>query len=124
MRVELDGVIFRFHFEDQDDRSIWEDMYFDDSLIMYDCCECETSLNYKYRMIITLLEEANLLPVDFKHYCCHCSFLHNVGLLDLRGRLATAKVFGDMIALGFVLKINSQFKDVEVRVHDYKRFLE
>ena len=124
MRIKLDGVIYRFLFENSEEQSIWEEDLWNDNVNKYTCCDCGMTLNTVYRMIITLLDEGNLLPDDFKHFCCHCSFLDKVGLLDLRKLLTTADVHGDMIVLEFCNRISSSvWENIEIRVHDYRKYL-
>lgn len=120
MIIVLDDIIFKFRYEECD-KANFPHNYKD-----YNCEICDMELCPSYSSLMTLLEEANLLPKDYKHLCCMCYFLDKVGLIDLEDHLVTwSKDIDDTIVLDFLIKhTNRTFDELYiVRIHDYEKFL-
>jgi len=92
VNIERQGINWHFRTEtvaeSQFYKYYWEGINSDKTLDLsyYKCDSCDSILDEKYNIIINQLERANLLPDDFKRYCCLCYVLDKIGVLDLRKR--------------------------------------
>ena len=93
------------------------------------CTYClNVALDQAYSYIIERLDEAGLLPDDFKPACCYCYVLERFGLLDL-GKKLRGFVYSKEYDILYVLlsfnKIEKNYMsavDSEIRIHDYSKW--
>jgi len=93
------------------------------------CCSCEHALDEAYCLLMEDLIKANLLPEDFKHYCCYCYFFEKVGLLHLRKYFYSWEIdengLGNNICLEFAIPDSPKLKEYKytITIHDYKKYI-
>ena len=130
MNITRDGIIYSFEVYDLKEVKELKEYWRLNPSIHYNCCACDGNLDYKYSIIMSDLEKADLLPEDFKHYCCCCYFLMKVGLLDLYESFNSWNMLTDedgkysIVDIEFCfIEDDEYFNSYTVRIHDYEKFL-
>lgn len=132
MKIELDGINWVFNTETVEE-GIFYDQYWMTKKGMdearnpsyyYVCCNCGVALDSKYSILMAQLQEAKLLPEDYKHYCCLCYVLEKIGALELKDHFDVWYENGDELQLDFATNSLWEKGDrFRITVHDYKKVL-
>ena len=103
-----------------DDYEIWDRS-------LQQCEHCGMNLQKPYSYIIDCLDEAGLLPEDYKQICCYCYVLQKFGLLELNHDLISLIYIEslDILKIYFSFEIEDGVYDSKdkfcFRIHDYSK---